>query len=134
MQTAGSVCVFGSAHIRFLIPRCAFFHPCGVAGTFCHTVQCEDLQGRGAHRFVCVKVSKNTKDILDQNVRTRALASMRRAPLAASRSLSRLERVRPFCVRAGAALGAPLVAAATGGSPERSPATVVSPYVATMMA
>jgi len=31
-------------------------------------VQCEDLQGRGAHRFVCVKVSKNTKDILDQNL------------------------------------------------------------------
>ena len=38
------------------------------SGTFCHTVQCEDLQGRGAHRFVCVKVSKNTKDILDQNL------------------------------------------------------------------
>jgi serine/threonine protein kinase len=38
------------------------------SGTFCHTVQCEDLQGRGANRFVCVKVSKNTKDILDQNL------------------------------------------------------------------
>ena len=38
------------------------------SGTFCHTVQCEDLQGRGQHRFVCVKVSKNTKDILDQNL------------------------------------------------------------------
>ena len=38
------------------------------SGTFCHTVQCEDLQGRGKHRFVCVKVSKNTKDILDQNL------------------------------------------------------------------
>ena len=39
-----------------------------LLGTFCHTVQCEDLQGRGQHRFVCVKVSKNTKDILDQNL------------------------------------------------------------------
>uniref|UniRef100_A0A7S2NG04 Protein kinase domain-containing protein n=1 Tax=Haptolina brevifila TaxID=156173 RepID=A0A7S2NG04_9EUKA len=40
------------------------------SGTFCHTVQCEDLKARagGAHRFVCVKVSKNTKDILDQNL------------------------------------------------------------------
>ena len=38
------------------------------SGTFCHTVQCEDLKGEGAHRFVCVKISKNTKDILDQNL------------------------------------------------------------------
>lgn len=38
------------------------------SGTFCHTVQCEDLKGSGAHRFVCVKVSKNTKDIFDQNL------------------------------------------------------------------
>jgi len=40
------------------------------SGTFCHTVQCEDLKARasGPHRFVCVKVSKNTKDILDQNL------------------------------------------------------------------
>mmetsp|Transcript_56265 Transcript_56265/g.147766 ORF Transcript_56265/g.147766 Transcript_56265/m.147766 type:complete len:552 (-) Transcript_56265:47-1702(-) len=38
------------------------------SGTFCHTVQCEDLRGVGAHRFVCVKVSKNTKDIFDQNL------------------------------------------------------------------
>ena len=38
------------------------------SGTFCHTVQCEDLKGEGAHRFVCVKISKNTKDVLDQNL------------------------------------------------------------------
>ena len=38
------------------------------SGTFCHTVQCEDLKGSGTHRFVCVKVSKNTKDIFDQNL------------------------------------------------------------------
>ena len=38
------------------------------SGTFCHTVQCEDLKGEGRHRFVCVKISKNTKDILDQNL------------------------------------------------------------------
>ncbi|KAL3909082.1 MAG: hypothetical protein SGPRY_009553, partial [Prymnesium sp.] len=38
------------------------------SGTFCHTVQCEDLRGSGANRFVCVKVSKNTKDIFDQNL------------------------------------------------------------------
>lgn len=38
------------------------------SGTFCHTVQCEDLKGEGANRFVCVKISKNTKDILDQNL------------------------------------------------------------------
>jgi len=38
------------------------------SGTFCHTVQCEDLQGSGRHRFVCVKISKNTKDIFDQNL------------------------------------------------------------------
>ena len=38
------------------------------SGTFCHTVQCEDLKAEGAHRFVCVKISKNTKDILDQNL------------------------------------------------------------------
>eukprot|EP00326_Haptolina_ericina_P004421 CAMPEP_0181211450 /NCGR_PEP_ID=MMETSP1096-20121128/23790_1 /TAXON_ID=156174 ORGANISM="Chrysochromulina ericina, Strain CCMP281" /NCGR_SAMPLE_ID=MMETSP1096 /ASSEMBLY_ACC=CAM_ASM_000453 /LENGTH=568 /DNA_ID=CAMNT_0023302847 /DNA_START=52 /DNA_END=1758 /DNA_ORIENTATION=+ len=38
------------------------------SGTFCHTVQCEDLKGSGSHRFVCVKVSKNTKDIFDQNL------------------------------------------------------------------
>ena len=38
------------------------------SGTFCHTVQCEDLKGEGVHRFVCVKISKNTKDILDQNL------------------------------------------------------------------
>lgn len=38
------------------------------SGTFCHTVQCEDLRGMGRHRFVCVKISKNTKDIFDQNL------------------------------------------------------------------
>jgi len=38
------------------------------SGTFCHTVQCEDLKGSGPNRFVCVKVSKNTKDIFDQNL------------------------------------------------------------------
>jgi len=38
------------------------------SGTFCHTVQCEDLRGVGRHRFVCVKISKNTKDIFDQNL------------------------------------------------------------------
>ena len=38
------------------------------SGTFCHTVQCEDLKGEGENRFVCVKISKNTKDILDQNL------------------------------------------------------------------
>jgi len=38
------------------------------SGTFCHTVQCEDLRGHGRHRFVCVKISKNTKDIFDQNL------------------------------------------------------------------
>ena len=38
------------------------------SGTFCHTVQCEDLQGVGRDRFVCVKISKNTKDIFDQNL------------------------------------------------------------------
>jgi len=38
------------------------------SGTFCHTVQCEDLQGVGRNRFVCVKISKNTKDIFDQNL------------------------------------------------------------------
>jgi len=40
------------------------------SGTFCHTVQCEDLKAgaNSRHRFVCVKVSKNTKDILDQNL------------------------------------------------------------------
>jgi len=40
------------------------------SGTFCHTVQCEDLKAgpSSRHRFVCVKVSKNTKDILDQNL------------------------------------------------------------------
>jgi len=38
------------------------------SGTFCHTVQCEDLQGLGRNRFVCVKISKNTKDIFDQNL------------------------------------------------------------------
>eukprot|EP00316_Scyphosphaera_apsteinii_P020151 CAMPEP_0119315070 /NCGR_PEP_ID=MMETSP1333-20130426/34355_1 /TAXON_ID=418940 /ORGANISM="Scyphosphaera apsteinii, Strain RCC1455" /LENGTH=639 /DNA_ID=CAMNT_0007320299 /DNA_START=127 /DNA_END=2047 /DNA_ORIENTATION=- len=38
------------------------------SGTFCHTVQCEDLRGIGRHRFVCVKISKNTKDIFDQNL------------------------------------------------------------------
>ena len=40
------------------------------SGTFCHTVQCEDLQASPSsrHRFVCVKVSKNTKDVLDQNL------------------------------------------------------------------
>ncbi len=38
------------------------------SGTFCHTVQCEDLKGSGRDRFVCVKISKNTKDIFDQNL------------------------------------------------------------------
>ena len=38
------------------------------AGMFCHTLQCEDLKGEGENRFVCVKISKNTKDILDQNL------------------------------------------------------------------
>ena len=38
------------------------------AGMFCHTVQCEDLQGEGAHRFVCVKISKNSKNVFDQNL------------------------------------------------------------------
>ena len=38
------------------------------SGTFCHTVQCEDLRGAGRNRFVCVKISKNTKDIFDQNL------------------------------------------------------------------
>jgi len=38
------------------------------SGTFCHTVQCEDLRATGRHRFVCVKISKNTKDIFDQNL------------------------------------------------------------------
>ena len=38
------------------------------SGTFCHTVQCEDLKGEGAHRFVCVKISKNSKNVFDQNL------------------------------------------------------------------
>ena len=38
------------------------------AGMFCHTVQCEDLKGEGAHRFVCVKISKKSKNVLDQNL------------------------------------------------------------------
>ena len=37
------------------------------SGTFCHTVQCEDMRAKSndQHRFVCVKISKNTKDIFD---------------------------------------------------------------------